>query len=63
MHSTTSENNSANNSVRMKRICIVIPLAVIPRLPGVAALLRVAWIERRDFESTKNAQFLTALFP
>jgi hypothetical protein len=40
----------------MKRICIVIPLAVIPRLPGVAPLLRVAWIERRDFELTKNAQ-------
>jgi hypothetical protein len=34
----------------------VIPLAVIPRLPGVAPLLRVAWIERRDFELTKNAQ-------
>jgi hypothetical protein len=40
----------------------VIPLAVIPRLPGIAALLRVAWIERRDFEPTKNAQFLKAAF-
>jgi hypothetical protein len=32
----------------MKRICIVFPLPKVPRLPGTALVLRVAWTERRD---------------
>jgi hypothetical protein len=46
MHSMTN----ANNSVRMKRICIVFPLLSIPRLPDTALLPRVAWTERQDVE-------------
>jgi hypothetical protein len=46
MHSMTN----ANDSVRMKRKCILFPLLSIPRLPGIALLLRVAWIELRDVQ-------------
>src|SRR5713226_2279856 len=46
---------SANSTVRMKRIYIVLPLGpIIPRFPRVAPLLRVAWIERLPV-STDNA--------
>src|ERR1039457_555764 len=36
---------SANNSVRMKRICIVISPALVPRWLGDDPMTRVAWIE------------------
>jgi hypothetical protein len=46
----------ANNSVRMKRICMVIPLPIIPRLAGNALLPRIAEIEGR-FSDEAPADF------
>src|ERR1700693_3327012 len=67
MHSTTSANNSANNSVRMKRICIVIPLAYHPsfaRYCSTAAgcVDREARFRINHFEIKQRVQHLKALF-